>query len=296
MTGRIFDIQHFSIHDGPGIRTTVFLKGCPLRCRWCHNPESYSREPQLSYLPEKCIGCGYCIKACPGQAHRVIEGKHIFDRTRCVACGQCTEQCYANALELIGRDVSVDEAMKEVLADKPFYDTSDGGVTLSGGEPLMQPDFSEALLQAAKAQGLHCCCDTCGHADFAHLQKIAEVVDLFLYDLKHIDPARHEEITGVDNRLILENLRKLHDDGQAIRLRIPLIPGFNDEQANLEGIGRLTRSLPRLEGVEVMPYHKLGQSKMARLGMGGLTSESVDPQAEAIAHWKEVLESHPFHK
>ena len=287
-TASIFDIQRFSIHDGPGIRTTVFLKGCPLRCAWCHNPESVSGKPALSFVPEKCIGCGYCFKACRHGAH-ILEPptasepaagaavhanpdaasspRHTLDRAKCIACGRCVEKCYAGALELVGREMSVEEVLREVLSDRPFYETSGGGMTLSGGEPLYQIDFTESLLAAAKAQGLHNCIETCGFADFELLRRVMPYVDLFLYDLKDTDSRRHKANTGVPNEPILENLRMLVAAGARILVRIPLIPGYNDFEDNLRGMAQLGRSLPGLLGMEIMPYHKLGVSKLGRFGI-----------------------------
>ena len=290
IVGRLFDIQRFCIHDGPGIRTTVFLKGCPLRCVWCHNPEGISPEPALSFQPEKCIGCGYCSKTCRNGAHRMADEKHILDRDVCVACGACTAECYANALEIVGREVSVGEVVEEVLRDRPFYETSNGGMTLSGGEPLMQIDFTEALLRAARKERLHCCVDTCGFGEFSRLERILPHVDLFLYDIKDTDNGRHVEFTGVPNPSILENLRALHDRGAAVRLRLPIIPGCNDRADHFEAAAELANSLPNLEGVEIMPYHRLGVGKLGRLGMNPedlLDCES--PPRETIAKWIGLL-------
>ena len=290
MTGRIFDIQRFSIHDGPGIRTTVFLKGCPLACKWCHNPEGIARGPHLSFLPDKCIGCGYCFRVCPRGAHAVVDGAHVLGRGRCEVCGRCAAECYAGAIELIGRDVSVQDVMKEVLADKPFYHTSGGGMTLSGGEPLSQIDFSVALLEHAKDQGLHNCIETSSQAPWSSFERVLGLVDLFLCDIKDIDARRHAELTGVSNEVILANLRRLHETGATMLLRVPLVGGCNDMDDNLAGIAALAAELDGIEGVEIMKYHRLGTSKHARLG-------TVDPMADNPAtqgdgrfeHWVRTL-------
>jgi len=286
MTGRIFEIQRFSIHDGPGIRTTVFLKGCPLKCQWCHNPEGLSAKPHLSFLPDKCIGCGYCLKACHRNAHQVVGGRHVLDREVCEVCGACAKECYAGALELVGRDVAVDDVLNEVMRDKPFYSTSGGGMTLSGGEPLMQMEFTEALLKGAKAEGVHCCVETSGFAAFSCLERILPLVDLFLYDVKDTDKARHVEFTGVPNDVILRNIKKLHGGGARVRLRLPLIPGCNDRDDHFRGVADLVKTMPNLEGIQIMPYHALGRSKLARMGFTCSDwTECQTPEPETIQAW-----------
>jgi len=287
--GWIFDVQKFSIHDGPGIRTTVFMKGCPMRCAWCHNPEGIDREPVLSFIPSKCIGCGYCLRVCPRGAHRADGDEHVLDRDRCEVCGSCTQECYAGALELIGREVTVEEVLADVLSDRPFYENSGGGMTLSGGEPLYQIDFIDALLAAAKAEDLHCCIETCGFADFACFERIMGRVDLFLYDVKDVDPARHLELTGVSNGPILANLRRLHEAGKDVLVRVPLVPGCNDFDDNLAGLAELAASLPNLLGVELMPYHRLGTSKRERIGTAPEARPTEPPADELVARWIATL-------
>jgi pyruvate formate lyase activating enzyme len=271
MIGRIFDIQRFSTHDGPGIRTTVFLKGCPLQCLWCHNPEGLSPDRQLSFSPEKCIGCGDCVAACPNRVHRLEPSGdgvvHVLERERCRLCGACAGACVSDALEMVGRDLSVAEVLREVLEDRAFYGPSGGGLTLSGGEPMLQFDFTAALLRAAKEQGLHCCLETSGFAPRGHFEALLGLVDLFLYDYKETDPERHIDYTGVPNDLILENLRGLHAWGAKIALRCPIIPGCNDREDHFAGIAVLAREMPKLEGIELVPFHPLGRGKVERLGM-----------------------------
>jgi pyruvate formate lyase activating enzyme len=284
--GRIFEVQRFCIHDGPGIRTTVFLKGCPLRCQWCHNPEGASVERHLSFIAERCIGCGYCFRVCPRGAHRMMDGRHELDRAVCEACGSCTEECYAGALEMVGRDATAGEVIDEVLRDRPFYETSGGGMTLSGGEPLFQIDFTEALLRLAKASGLGCVIETCGYADFQSFERVLPLTDLFFYDIKEMTPARHLEFTGVSNARILDNLRALHEAGARIRLRCPIIPGYNDRDDHFDALAALARQLPGIDGVELMPYHPLGESKVVRFGIdGAVRARSQSPAPEAVRGW-----------
>ncbi len=268
LSGTVFDIQKFSIHDGPGIRTTVFLKGCPLECQWCHNPESQARDPELSFNAGLCIGCGSCVNQCSRDGHLLSDREHRLDRTSCVVCGSCAKGCYTGALEVIGREMTVDQVIADVLRDRPFYETSGGGMTISGGEPLMQIDFTEALLQRAAEEKLHTCVETCGHASWQRLERIVPLTNLFLYDFKEADPERHRQLTGVSNDQILANLHRLHAAGAAILLRVPFVPGVNATDDNIAALAELSHQLPLLQGIELMPYHRLGEGKHERLGRG----------------------------
>jgi glycyl-radical enzyme activating protein len=267
-TGRVFDIQRFSIHDGPGIRTTVFLKGCPLTCAWCHNPESRAAAPQLAFSPSLCIGCGFCFRQCTQGAHATGDTGHTLDRERCVACLACAEECHSGALEVIGAERTVEDVLREALRDRPFYEESGGGVTVSGGEPLAQPAFAAALLQGCREAGVHTCIETSGEAPWEAVESVLPHTDLFLYDWKETDPERHAVFTGRDNARILDNLRRLDASGAAIVLRCPVIPGMNLRDDHIEGIAELARSLKGCRAVQVMGYHRLGGGKRDRIGLG----------------------------
>lgn len=294
MTGRIFDIQRFGIHDGPGIRTTVFLKGCFLRCYWCHNPEGISYEPLLSFLPAKCIGCAECVEACPEAALRMEKKEEAacaaLDRRQCTNCGDCAAVCDAGALQMVGRDVTVEEILSVVMRDRDYYEASGGGLTVSGGEPLFQPDFTEALLRAAKSEGLHCCLETSGCAGWSDLERMLPVVDMFLYDWKETNPRLHESFIGQSNEKIRANLRALHGAGASIVLRCPMIPEYNARREHLDGIVALARELPNLKGVDILPYHRLGRAKLERFGLVSQMPASVaPPDRETVKSWISYL-------
>lgn len=263
--GIVFSILRGSLHDGPGIRTTVFLKGCNLRCIWCHNPEGNDAAPQLAYRAHQCIGCGSCVQVCPVGAHHLANGEHMVDFAACRKCGQCIAACPAGALQLYGREMTVAEVLSVVLKDKNYY-KNEGGLTLSGGEPLLQPDFAEELLREAKRQGVHTCIETAGCVEPDVFDRVMPFTDLFLFDYKASPKEQHQRLTGADNSLILSNLQKLYAQGAKIRLRCPLVPGCNDTDEHLAQIAGLAGRLSALEGVEVMPYHDFGAAKAVSLG------------------------------
>lgn len=291
--GIVMDIKRFAVHDGDGIRTTVFLKGCPLRCRWCHNPEGLSVNPVLAFYNEKCVLCGECVKTCPTGAHSIdtTTGKHTIDREKCVTCGKCADACLSDALKLCGKKMSVDEVLKIVLEDKIFYETSGGGMTLSGGEPTMQPSFALALLQAAKKENLATALDTCGFAKRETYEALMPFVDKFLFDVKHITREGHIRCTGVPNDLIIDNLRFLSDSGAAIEIRIPFVPGYNDDDATIDGIGKLLEPL-NITRVKLLPYHGYARSKYDSLGMTYEMPEMDRPSTSVIEHAASLLRSH----
>ena len=267
MEGNIFDIQRFCVHDGPGIRTTVFFKGCPLRCIWCHNPESQKREVSLAFYEDKCVGCGACAEVCPNGTHVFDGEKHVLKRSGCVHCGKCAQKCPNGAIELLGRAESVSDIMKEVLRDRIFYKNSGGGLTVSGGEPLMQGEFLVELLRTAKAEGIHTCVETCGFASPETVKTVAKYTDIFLFDIKETDDLRHKELTGVPFTPIKENLRLLDSLGAKIVLRCPLVPNINTRTEHLENIARIVSETENVSEVNVMAFHTLGNGKYDALDM-----------------------------
>lgn len=264
--GTIFNIQRFSVHDGPGIRTTVFLKGCNLRCFWCHNPESWHPHPELQFFPDLCIGCGRCLRACPRGAHESNEEGRVLRRDLCTACGACARTCYAQALVHVGRQVAADEAVAEILKDRAAYDESGGGVTLSGGEPLLQPAFVRDVLEKSKAQGLHTAVETALHVNWRIIEEILPPLDLVMLDLKLMDPGRHRSATGRDNALILANARRLGAAGIPLIVRTPVVPGVNDTAEEIGAIASFVSGLPNVLYWELLPFHRLGEGKSRSLG------------------------------
>ncbi|MCD6419293.1 MAG: glycyl-radical enzyme activating protein [Synergistetes bacterium] len=264
--GIIFDIKRFSVHDGPGIRTTIFFKGCPLSCWWCHNPESQSMNPELMLWPDRCIGCETCIKVCPNKAVSLIDNMIVTNRKKCVACGVCADNCPASAREIVGRRVSVEELLRDIEKDVTFYDESGGGVTISGGEPFLQWEFLENLLKECREREIHTAVDTTGYVDSDVILRVSDVIELFLYDLKLMDDSKHKYYTGVSNGLILKNLKLLDSAGKRIFARFPLIPGINDDEDNIRKTAEFVSGLSSVEEIDVLPYHKGGEQKAKRIG------------------------------
>jgi len=274
--GLVFDIKRYAIHDGPGIRTTAFLKGCPLSCLWCHNPESQHADLELSFHSDRCTGCGACVSACPEAAIRVHDGLALTERERCTVCGACISVCPNDARSVIGVRWTVRALVDELAKDTLFFEQSGGGVTCSGGEPLSQSGFCAAVLRGCQARGIHTAVDTCGHGEEAALRDVADGTDLFLYDVKLIDDRRHREVTGVSNGLLLENLRRLNRWGARIWIRVPLVPGINDDEMNLVHVAELVRTLSSVEALQVLPYHRGGETKQQ--GLGREAWDAVDMQ------------------
>jgi pyruvate formate lyase activating enzyme len=291
--GTIFNIQRYSIHDGPGIRTTVFFKGCPLQCLWCQNPESQTFQQELFYNKERCTGCGRCLTACPEKAIEIFEGRSRTHRTLCKACGACAEVCPEEARVLMGKRVSAEEVFEEVKKDAIFYERSGGGVTLSGGEPLAQPEFSIRILSQCKSSGIHTAIETCGHAPWETVERVLKVVDLVLFDLKHMDPMEHRKITGVSNALVLENLKRIyHESHVALAIRIPVIPGFNDTPENMEAtVSFILKDLDASVPVHLLPYHRLGDSKREQMECTEPSLGIVPPSDEQVEKLKGFFES-----
>ena len=290
-TGIIFNIMKYCVHDGPGIRTTVFLKGCPLGCWWCHNPEGLAEHRELSFRQDRCLLCGACYDACPNGAVEVRDGLFLPIRERCQRCGACVEVCFSGAREMVGREVTVTEVIEEVEKDMVFYEVSGGGVTFSGGEPLMQPDFLAALLESCRGKGIHTAVDTAGYAPSDTLRRISELTDLFLYDLKIVDDELHETYTGVSNVLALENLKMLASLRDDVVIRIPLIPGINDNEESISDIYHFISTLETVSEVHLLPFHKAGRDKYAKIGLTCRLPEIEPIAGERVREIAEMFES-----
>lgn len=290
--GIVFDIKRYTLHDGPGIRTTIHLKGCPLACLWCHNPESQSFKPQLLFRRERCIACGKCVDACPNQAVLPKNAGFEIESDRCSGLGKCADICPAEARELCGRSMSAPDAMKALLKDRIFFEQSGGGMTLSGGEPLSQPEFCIALLRACKRYEIHTAIDTCGFVGFSVLRETIPFTDLYLYDMKHMDPEKHKDYTGVDNEVILSNLVKLGECGGTINARIPFIPGINTDEKNLRTLASFLSHVKGLTQLNLLPYHNAAEDKHNRWKMDYKLKNLYVPTENALRSAAGIIESY----
>jgi pyruvate formate lyase activating enzyme len=305
MTGVVFNIQRFSLHDGPGIRTTVFLKGCSMSCFWCHNPEGRHPKPEIFYHADKCITCGECVTVCPNHAHTLVDETHTFLRHRCTVAGECVEVCCSGALELAGEVMTVDEVMEEVLRDRPFYERSGGGITLSGGEPALKSAFSLALLARSKEHGLHTAIETCGNCHWEDLESLLAVTDLVMMDIKLMTEKDHKKATGNSNRRILDNARRLAGTRTPILFRTPIVPGINDSAEEFERIVAFVRSLVDLRATngtwtahdtgiqyELLPFHKMAADKYRNLGLEYRASDIDPPSRSDMDRLAAIAEKH----
>lgn len=294
MKGVVFDIQHYCIHDGPGIRVNVFLKGCPLRCLWCQNPESQKPMPQLMYHAEKCTGCGKCIALCPNTAPRRREENSekrrvCTDRSMCSGCGECVAFCWNEARSLAGRVMTVEDVFTKVAQDHLFFG-KDGGITVTGGEPLMQWEFTMALLKKCRDNKIHTCIETCGYADWDEIKAVMEYVDLVLYDIKHMDSEQHKQFTGVGNEIILRNLQRISRElHKKVIVRVPVIPEFNDTTQNMEQLGRfIVEEIPTCTEINLLPFHNMGESKLQQMDEK-IAFHSRTPEDEEITSLQKIL-------
>ena len=292
-SGWIFNIQRYAVHDGPGIRTTVFLNGCPLRCLWCSNPESQHIKPQFDFWEDRCIHCGNCLSVCPQFAiSKDDKGRKHIDSGRCDFCSLCIDQCYADALEQIGKSRTVREVLDIVEEDRAFYDESGGGMTLSGGEPLTQARFSYQLLKGARERGIRTAIETSGYAPWSVWKDFLPYLDLFLYDLKEIDPKQHIRFTGISNELILDNFKRLAQTGKLIIVRRPVIPGYNDTLESIHALGQFVQEFETVREINLLPYHRLGQEKYKRLGQEYVLGDMPTMKAEDVAEQRDILLSY----
>ena len=299
-TALIFNIQKYNMYDGPGVRTLVFFKGCPLRCKWCSNPESRPRPYQVLYKKSNCTLCGACVPACPVGIHKLSPGgkEHIVDRAvECIGCRKCEEACPSSALAIAGEEKTISELLEVIEEDRPFYETSGGGVTLGGGEVLMQPEAAVNLLMACRQRGINTAIETCGYAKPETVLRAAEFTDLFLFDVKHMDSELHHSMTGVRNESILANLRLLLENRHNVRIRVPLVKGFNDDDGCVMALTRFLapyREQKNFKGIDLLPYHKLGVYKYAQLDLEYLMSGDPVPTNADLARIERVMKEHNF--
>ncbi len=293
--GIIFDIKRYAIHDGPGIRTTIFLKGCPLRCQWCQNPEGQETYPEIILRSSRCATeCNECVSVCPRDAISKDGNSIEIDKAKCDLCAKCEEVCVYEALEIVGREMTVQEVMEEIEKDRVFFDESGGGITFSGGEPLMHVDFLEALLKEIGKKNIHVTLDTSGYVAFEDLGRICDKVDLFLYDLKIMDDEKHEKYTGVSNKIILENLRKLTELGKSVAVRIPLISGINDDNQSIHMFVDFLQSLKNIKQINLLSYHRGGCEKYKRLRKEKFAKTFNSPSDERIEDIKKIFTDSGF--
>jgi len=286
----ISNIQKFSTEDGPGIRTTVFFKGCPLKCIWCHNPEGIGFYPEIMWDEDKCIRCGECIKKCPNKAIKIINNYLITDKKMCSGCGRCVDVCPVGTRELVGKYITLREIVNEVKKDKIFYDKSGGGVTVSGGEPCLQWEFTRDLLRECKNLGIHTALDTSGYVEWSALEEILVFTDLVLYDLKLADEIEHKKYTGVKNQLILSNIKKVSKQGVPIWIRIPIIPRCTDSIENIMALKEIIKKLNNVEKIDLLVYHTLGVAKYKRLGLKYLLEESEQILDKKMEEFRKILD------
>lgn len=288
----VFNIQTYCIHDGPGIRTTVFVKGCPLRCIWCQNPESQERTPEMMFFEHRCVGCGHCLTACPQGAIRLEGGIAVTDRSLCGKKTSCVQACPRKAHELVGKEMSAGEVFEQVRKDRPFYDQSGGGVTLSGGEPLFYPEFAESLFSRCRAQGIHTAIETCACADIQAIDRVFPNLRLAMIDIKHMDPEEHRRLTGVSNNMILRNIKYIvRHFPLSLIVRIPIVPGCNDTEENVRRTAQfLQEELGGGIPLQLLPYHRLGEAKSKGLGRNGYFTTHA-PSSEKMELLKLAAES-----
>jgi pyruvate formate lyase activating enzyme len=293
--GIVSNIQKFSLHDGPGIRTTVFLKGCPLRCEWCHNPESQSAEPELVFVENRCIGCGTCLSVCPEAAERKSQNPSFEFASYCQRCGKCVDHCPTTARQIIGQRMSAEEVMDTIARDRVFYDQSGGGVTFSGGEPLQQIEFLTDLLIRCRQRGLHTAVDTCGFGPERDVRRIADLCDLVLFDVKMMEAEKHHKWTGVSNDRILKNLTSLSKHHHNIWIRIPIIPGVNDNPQELESMAAFLTRLSGIRQINLLPYHSMSGQKHHRLGRKYRLAHLDSPSRDCMKPLTKPFTERGFH-
>lgn len=290
ITGTVFNILRYTLDDGPGIRSTVFLKGCPLSCPWCANPESQKTYPEIGMRKALCVRCGRCAASCPNQAITLGEKHALIDREKCRRCQTCVNACFTKTLEVMGKPMSVEDVWKVVKKDMDYYEESGGGVTVSGGEPLMQPEFLAAFLKKLKEEGIHTCVDTTGFCDREVLEQVLPYVDLFYFDIKHMDSETHRNVVGVPTEPIHENLRLIAERGVKVCIRVPCIPGFNDNETNMEAMGRFVSEILPGNDIHLLPYHRYGEGKYEMIGRSYPMPEVESPTQERLEEFKKILD------